>query len=202
MNSNMFNLKVKDFGEFDLVVVGGGCAGVFAAVKAARQGLSVAIIEKSNCFGGVATNGLVNVWHSLLDANGKEQIIGGLTEEVEETLFKRGYAECCDNKSVGIYFDPNALKLVLDELVESCKIKIFFHSFYNSLILNENEIDKIIIGNKDGMGSIKAKFFIDATGDGDLCRDAGLESYVSDSIQPPTPCFLLNGKIKNIYPIL
>ena len=76
----------------DIVVVGGGCTGVFAAVRAARLGLKVAIIEKSNCFGGVATNGLVCVWHTLLDVDKKEQIIAGLTQEVEETLFKAGYA--------------------------------------------------------------------------------------------------------------
>lgn len=47
-------IQVKDFGTFDLVVVGGGCTGVFAAIRAARLGLKVAIIERSNCFGGVA----------------------------------------------------------------------------------------------------------------------------------------------------
>ena len=63
-------------GVFDICVVGGSCTGLFAAVRAARLGAKVAIIEKQNCFGGVATNGLVNVWHSLYDIKGEKQIIG------------------------------------------------------------------------------------------------------------------------------
>ena len=58
MNPNEIFLSCKEFGHFDLVVVGGSCTGVFAAVRAARLGLRVAILEKNNCFGGVATAGL------------------------------------------------------------------------------------------------------------------------------------------------
>ena len=66
--------------EVDLVVVGGSCTGVFAAVRAARLGLRVAVVEKHNCFGGVATAGTVNVWHSLHDIVGeRKKIIGGIS---------------------------------------------------------------------------------------------------------------------------
>ena len=189
-------LSCKDFGHYDVVVVGGGCTGVFAAVTAARKGLRVAIVEKSNCFGGVATNGLVNVWHSLYDIYRKEQIIGGLTDEVVQALLKSGYGTLVQTESCYINFDPNALKLILDELVTENRIKVFFHTFYNSLITESNEIKCIIVGNKDGIGSITAEFFIDSTGDGDLCRDAGLDSYTDEAIQPPTPCCFLSHKIQ------
>ncbi len=75
--------------DVDLCVVGGSCTGVFAAVRAARLGLKVVIIEKQNCFGGVATSGLVNVWHSIYDTENKKQIIAGLTLEMLEKLKKR-----------------------------------------------------------------------------------------------------------------
>lgn len=198
MLNSEITLSCKDFGSFDLVVVGGGCTGVFAAVRAARLGLKVAIIEKSNCFGGVATNGLVNVWHTLFDDQGKEQVIAGLTQEVEDSLLKDGKAVIENTDDVGIRFDPNAMKWVLDKLVAENNIKIFFHTFYNSLSIKENKIEKIIVGNKDGIGTISAEFFVDATGDGDLCRDAGLNSYISGAIQPPSPCCFVNGDIKGI----
>jgi len=185
-------LPCKDFGSFDLAVVGGGCTGVFAAVRAARLGLRVAIIEKSNCFGGVATNGLVNVWHSLYDTEGKEQIIHGLTDEVERILLKNGNADTLNTASVGIRFDPNALKWVLDWLVTEHQIHIFFHTVYHSLTVEDGKIRRIYLANKDGLGAVTARFFIDATGDGDLCRDAGLKSYIADAIQPPTPCCFIN----------
>ena len=196
------NISCKNLGCFDLVVVGGGCTGVFAAVRAARLGLKVAIIEKSNCFGGVATNSLVNVWHTLYDVDGKEQIIAGLTDEVEQQLFQNGNAIRIKTKSVGIRFDPNALKPVLDNFVKEQNIKIFFHTFYNSLILEDNRIQKIIISNKDGMGIIESAFFIDATGDGDLCRDAGLNSYAAAAVQPPSSCCFMNGKLANLSDLI
>lgn len=188
-------LSCKDFGSFDVVVVGGGCTGVFAAVKAARKGLKVAIVEKSNCFGGVATNGLVNIWHSLHDIYGKEQIIGGLTHEVVQTLLKTGYGERKHGEYDYVSFDPNALKRILDSLAMENHIKVFFHTFYNSLVVKDNSIESILVGNKDGMGAICGKFFIDATGDGDLCRDVGLCAYTHSAIQPPTPCCFFRKEI-------
>ena len=109
-------LSCKEFGNYDLVVVGGGCAGVFAAVRAARLGLKTAIVEKHNCFGGVATAGLVNVWHTVLDSDGKERVIAGLTEEVRSTLLKNGHAVPEKTVSPAIYFDPNVMKWELDKL--------------------------------------------------------------------------------------
>ena len=58
-------------------------------MRAARLGARVAIIEKQNCFGGVATAGAVNIWHSLYDTVGERQIIAGLTQEVLERLKRR-----------------------------------------------------------------------------------------------------------------
>jgi len=86
-NSNTEKLPV--YAEFDICVLGGSCTGVFAAVRAARLGAKVAVIEKQNAFGGVATNALVNIWHSLLDTEFKQQIIAGLTSETMERLAKR-----------------------------------------------------------------------------------------------------------------
>ena len=147
MHNTDVTLSCKDFGHFDAVVVGGGCCGVFAAVRAAQAGLKVAIVEKSNCFGGVATNGLVNVWHSLFDIYYNEQIIGGLTNEIVHTLVKRGYGKIEGTESRYTSFDPNALKLILDELVTENRIKVFFHTFYSALIQEDNCIKSIIVVN-------------------------------------------------------
>src|SRR5210317_2107764 len=76
--------------ECDVCVIGGSCTGVFAAVRAARLGRSVVLIEKTNAFGGVATNGMVCVWHSSMDTEQKQRIIGGLTAEMIERLKHRG----------------------------------------------------------------------------------------------------------------
>lgn len=64
--------------EGDVCVLGGSATGVFAAIRAARMGARVCLIERQNYFGGTATSGLVNIWHSLMDFDYREQIIAGL----------------------------------------------------------------------------------------------------------------------------
>ena len=65
--------------SFDVCIVGGSCTGVFAAIRAAEAGLSVALVENNAFFGGTATAGLVPVWHSLFSTDNKTRVAGGLT---------------------------------------------------------------------------------------------------------------------------
>lgn len=178
--------------EADLCVIGGSCTGVFAAVQAARRGLSCCIVEKQNCFGGVATAGMVNVWHSLYSTDGRQQVIGGLTEEMERRLIDRG-ASVENTASAGLRFNSEHLKIELDRLVQEHRIHPFLHTRYAGVTAENNCVQAVFIENKDGRGAIRARFFIDATGDGDLCRDLRLKSYQYPQLQPPSTVFLLNG---------
>ncbi len=176
--------------EVDICVLGGSCTGVFAAVRATRLGARVAIIEKQNAFGGVATNSMVNVWHSLLNTEYNKQIIAGLTSEVIERLSRRNSVFKSEKSaSVGVTFNSQELKIELDELVLESKITPYLHTLFSQPYLDENgKLAGVIVDNKSGRGIIKAKYFIDATGDGDLCFRLGLESYTNELLQPPTMC--------------
>lgn len=182
--------KIPVIAEADICVIGGSCTGVFAAVRAARLGAKVVIIEKQNCFGGVATSSLVNMWHSIYDTDYKEQIIGGLTFEVMERLSKRNaIAPFINSKSYGVPFNSEELTIELDELALEANIQIYFHTFFSSAVIDEEKlVSAIIVQNKSGRGAIRAKIFIDASGDADLCRSAGLPTYLPEHIQPPTTC--------------
>ncbi len=187
----------------DICVLGGSCTGVFAAVRAARLGASVAVIEKQNAFGGVATNAMVNTWHSLSNTDFTRQIIAGLTLEVLERLKKRdAMIDSGRNpEDKKIYrsqeiktFNSQELKIELDELVLESGIQPYLHTLFSEPVLGpDGELVGVVVDNKSGRGIIKARFFIDATGDGDLCHRLGLESYVSDSLQPPTTCAYFEG---------
>ena len=185
--------KIRVSYEADLFVAGGSCTGVFAAVRAARLGLTVVLAERQNCLGGTATAGLVNVWHSLKDTDYKNQVIGGLTAEMTERLVKQGAAELKDDPSVAIRFNPLSLIYELDKLVSEEKITVVFHTLCVGAVCDGNTITHALIENKDGRTAVKAKFFIDATGDGDMARYLVLESYRHEVIQPPTPVFLMRG---------
>ncbi|GAT31839.1 FAD dependent oxidoreductase [Terrimicrobium sacchariphilum] len=172
-------------GEFDLCVIGGSCTGVFAAVRAARLGLSVAIVEQSLLLGGVATLAQVNEWHSLYDTAGM-QIIGGLTVEVLDNLRHRGLVIESEREGRGLCatFNSAELALDLDRLVMENGIRIFLRASCVAAIREGGRVAAAIIEDKSGRRAIAARFFIDASGDGDLLRQAGFGAWKSESLQP------------------
>ena len=119
------------FDDVDICVLGGSCTGVFAAVRAARLGATVAVVEKQNAFGGVATNSLVNVWHSLYDVGKTQRIIAGLTQEVIDRLDERDAVERNPNPSSAYRLNSQELKIELDELVLESGIHPHLHTLFS-----------------------------------------------------------------------
>ncbi len=200
-----FKKQIPVIAKADLCVIGGSCTGVFAAVRAARRGLKVVLVEKLNSFGGTATASLVNVWHSLYDTDHTQQIISGLTDEVENTLKKQDALYFEETEHAGVRFNSARLEGVLDSLVTHHKIDAYLHTFYCDALVEDGKIKGVVVANKDGLGVIQADFFIDASGDGDLSRDAGLEGYRYKHAQPPSSCFLLqneDNKYLDIAPLI
>jgi len=186
--------------ECDVCVVGGSCTGTFAAVAAARLGAKVALIESSGFFGGVATAGLVNIWHSLDDRPVKQQIIAGLTTETIGRLQKR---DAVRKMGPGHYvLNTEILKLELDKLVIEAKIRPFLHTLFVAPVAEGGRMSAAIIEDKTGRRAIRAKLFVDATGDADVAYRMGLETYRREHVQPPTTCCILRGlkAIKKAHP--
>ena len=179
--------------EADVCVVGGSCTGVFAAVSAARLGAKVAIIENNGFFGGVATAGLVNIWHSLFDTTHQKQIIAGLTLEVIERLGKRGAIIRKENERDYFVFNSPELTIELDKIITESRIRPFLHSRFVAPIIKENTLNAVVIENKTGRCAICASYFIDATGDGDLIARMKLPYSKNKDLQPPTTCAIICG---------
>ncbi|PCJ55503.1 MAG: FAD-dependent oxidoreductase [Planctomycetota bacterium] len=186
--------KVEVVEECDICVIGGSCTGVFAAVRASRMGAKVCIIENNGFFGGVATAGLVNVWHSLLDTNFDKSVIGGLTKEVIERLkYRNAVNELSNRPHVGFYLNTEELKIELDELIKESNVRPFLHARFCSPIKDGEKLIGITIEDKSGRRGIKAKYFIDASGDADLVHRLGWTTHKDDAIQPPTLCAKISG---------
>ena len=185
--------------EFDVVVAGGSCTGVFAALKASEAGAKVALIEMAGGFGGTATQGLVSVWHSLYSTDGNRKIIGGLTDSVERELLRRGEARMDrpDNPAVGMHLNVAGLQLLLDELVvKSGRIVPFLHTRLAAAECDRpGRVSAVVVADKAGLRRLRGKFFIDATGDADLCRYAGLGIWKlpKEQMQAHTVCAILSG---------
>lgn len=181
--------------ECDVCVVGGSCTGVFAAVRAADLGASVALIENHGFFGGVATAGLVSIWHSLADTTGSQRIIGGLTAEMIERLQRRGAAVLDAGRPLA-YATLNTAELAieLDDLVRSRpRIRPFLHSRFVAAIGAAGRLSALIVEDKTGRRAISARYVIDATGDGDVLARSGLPTRRLGDLQPPTACALIHG---------
>jgi 2-polyprenyl-6-methoxyphenol hydroxylase-like FAD-dependent oxidoreductase len=172
-------------GEFDLCVIGGSCTGVFAAVRAARLGLSVALVEQNIMLGGVATMALVNEWHALHDADG-QPIIGGMTAEVLTRLQRRGMVAECEKEGRGVCrtFNSAELALDLDRLVVEHRIRVFLKASCVGAVREGSAVTAAIIEDKSGRRAVAARFFIDASGDGDLLRQAGFGAWKNEALQP------------------
>ena len=152
---------------FDVLVAGGGLAGVSAAVAAARSGVSVVLIEKLGYLGGLSTAGLVNPFMSHTTSDKKTKLVAGLFDEIKDRLSDYyGIMENC--------FDPEAMKQVLLDMVSDANIEIRFstaivNTFYTAAGF------KIRTLAKGGYEDIQAKRIIDATGDGDVAAYLGCD---------------------------
>ena len=188
--------------ECDVCVLGGGCTGVFAAVRAAQMGASVVLVEKQNAFGGAATSGLVAMWHRLYSNNSAEQIIGGLTHEVIRRLQRIHAVTDHGNGRGNFTLNTSELKIELDRLVVENGIAPYLHTLYVAAQTEGSCVDAVCIENKNGRQAIRAKVFVDATGDGDLAKDAGLPFEIRDGLQPPTTCAKVSGLPDSIHGLI
>ena len=188
--------------DCDVCVLGGSCTGVFAAVRAAQMGARVALIEKQNAFGGVATSGLVNIWHKLYSNTGQEQIIGGLTYDVIKRLEKIDAVTSHGNGKSHFTLNTDELKIELDRLVVENGITPYLHTFYAAPQMEGNDVSAVFVENKNGRQAIRARVFVDATGDGDLAKAVGLPFEIRKGLQPPTTCAAISGLPSSIVRLI
>lgn len=184
--------KLKDAGDYDVVVCGGGPAGFIAAVAAARSGARTAIIERYGFLGGMATAGYVAPI-SEFAFDGK-LVIGGLPWEFIQRLEALGGAFVEWPKG-NVDFDIELYKLCAQRMVLEAGVDLYMHSSLTGCEMEGGRIERVIIENKNGLEAIAGKRFIDATGDGDLAHLARvpMQPNPDGELQPSSFCFVLSG---------
>jgi glycine/D-amino acid oxidase-like deaminating enzyme len=181
--------------EGDVCVLGGSCTGVFAAIAAARLGSSACVVENLGGFGGTATFSLDCVWHTMLDGEFNFPIASGLPMELLKRLDKRNAVEDRGPASHLQYiFHPYEMVIELDEMIQEAGVKPFLHTrFVTPILGDDGRIEAVIVEDQSGRRAIKARFFVDATGDALLVDRAGMETYRRPHLQPPTAVALIKG---------
>ncbi|MBQ2241248.1 MAG: FAD-dependent oxidoreductase [Clostridia bacterium] len=206
MKEFIYSNNIPDTLEGDVVVVGGGPAGLCAAVAAARGGAKVILVEKNAFCGGMATAGMVAPFMTCYDSGGDKMLIRGLFEELVERLIavggaihpskvesKTAFTSYIDKGHVHVTpFKAESLKIVADEMLAEAGVKILYHTQLVDAETEGDRVTRIIVAMKEGLASIRAKAFIDCTGDGDLAAMAGAEYTVGNKegkMQPATMFF-------------
>jgi hypothetical protein len=185
----------------DVLVVGGGSAGVSAAVAAARAGADVTLVERYGSLGGLATGGMIVLLLTLDDGAGR-QVIGGLCQETTERmrstggafhpprdewgsedpeLVRRylewglmwGGAKAHHRVRYSVAYDPEVMREVLNDLVRESGAELLFHMWGADALVEEDRVRGVAFQSKAGRSAILADVVIDATGDGDVLHSAG-----------------------------
>lgn len=181
-------LNIEKEKRYDVTVIGGGPSGVCAAICAARLGVKVLLVEKGNCLGGMATQGLVGPFMTCYDAAGEEMIIKGIFEEIVNRLCERGYAIHPSEVRAGTAFtswikighdhvtpfESEGLKLVLDDMVTEAGVDVLYHTSFLTPILDKSKLIGVVLSSKSGLEAVYSAVTIDATGDGDVAARAGV----------------------------
>lgn len=159
--------------ETDVLVVGGGPAGLAASLSAARKGAKTMLIERFGCFGGTITQVGVGSM-SWYRSEGTVDVEGiGIEFETRAREMGATYANPKRRKAGGVLLDTEMFKVVADEMIKEAGITPLLHTKVVDTVMDGNTITGVIVENKSGRQAILAKRVIDATGDADIAAYAG-----------------------------
>lgn len=151
--------------QYDVIVAGGGLAGVAAAVSAARLGAKTLLIERYGFLGGLGTAGLVNPFMSFCTSDGKP-LVGGFFAEICDRMRQMG-------GMLDRAYDPEAMKFVAQELVLESGCHLLMHAWVTGARMSGTDIVGVEVLTKSGTKELDGKIIIDATGDADASAMAG-----------------------------
>lgn len=186
--------------KFDVAVVGGGTAGIAAAVGARRTGADVVLIERNPYLGGEATHSGVNAFCGFFSCGENPvRVVAGVGEMVLKEMEKLGptvdyIISAAGNKNVN--FQPEYLKCALDNLMEAEDVKVLLHARVIGVKKEDRRIVSLICVDDEGIFTIEASAFVDASGDANLTHLAGAETLWGDeegNVQAATLPFRLCG---------
>jgi hypothetical protein len=184
--------EIPIIGEYEVIVVGGGCAGLCAAIASARAGAKTLLIERFGFLGGTATASLmnnINGFRNQVEPDGI-QTVKGIAQEIILELHKIGglgkspypqkeYDITKGELSYSYCVDPEKFKYVTLKLSVEAGVEILFHTYFSLPIMEGNAVRGVIFENKSGRQAAKAHVVVDASGDADVAARAGAPFWMS-----------------------
>ena len=185
------NIKTTYVEDYDVTVVGGGVAGVAAALAAARRGAKVLLVEKMTVLGGLATAGHIVIYLPLCDGLGNK-VIGGISEEffwesirygggTMDPAWEKGCVSAKASTRYETYFNAGEFAFRLEEMLVEAGVKILYDTVFCNSVMDKNKITAIVVENKSGRQAYGCKAVVDASGDGDVYARAGADFGTQDN---------------------
>ncbi|MBH5401047.1 FAD-dependent oxidoreductase [Bradyrhizobium sp. CNPSo 4010] len=198
--------QVPLYGEYEVVVLGGGPAGIVAAAAAARAGRKTLLIERYGFLGGMGTAaGVTNFCGLHGNVHGEHRrLVQGLASELLARIDRLNGLNAPHlilGKVFAQAYDTAAYKIAADELLVSHKVNILFHALGAGVVMGDNRrIDAMLVETKAGRQAVRAEIFIDCSGDGDLAVWAGAPFEIGDEHGHPLyPSMML--RLNGIDPV-
>lgn len=206
VNELIFTRKVTDVISTDVLVIGGGPAGVAAAIASARNGAKTMLVERCGFVGGMATAALVGPFMTCYDGKGEKQIIRGIYDELVNKLEDIGGAIHPSKIGWGTPhaafirighdhvtpFDSELLKLVAEEMLVESGVRLLYYTQFIDCEVESGRIASVIVAKKDGLSAINAKVYIDCSGDADVAEKANVpvvKGRIKDGAMQPATMF-------------
>jgi ribulose 1,5-bisphosphate synthetase/thiazole synthase len=194
--------QVPLYGEYEVVVLGGGPAGIAAAVAAARAGRRTLLIERYGFLGGMGTAaGVTNFCGLHANVHGEmRRVVQGIASDLLGRIDRLGGLNAPHlilGKILAQAYDTAAYRIAADDLLLSHKVDILFHALGAGVVMHDDRrVNALMVETKAGRQAVRADVFIDCSGDGDLAARAGARYEVGDSngsMLYPSMMFRLNG---------
>jgi ribulose 1,5-bisphosphate synthetase/thiazole synthase len=191
-----------DGGFYDVVVIGSGSGGLSAAIAAARNGAKVLMVERNGYLGGTMASGMGFL--GFLDRHGRP-VVGGFATEIVDRLKQVGASlgvRRCPKHYSMVIVKPDFCKIVASDLCDECGVDVLLHCYLTAATVEDGRITKAVFDCAGNAIEVRAKVFVDATGDGTLAHLSGAayqKGRANGDLQPPSILYTLGGVDKEAF---
>ncbi len=185
----------SEYAHYDVAIVGGGSAGICAAIASARNGMKTLLIENTGWLGGIGTTAAMVEFGPI--TRGGLRVLGGIPYELMQRMRQTGAAELKYDGTESLYFPPEIFAHTAMGMCEEAGVELLLHARFIDCLTEGGKITGILVDTKEGILLITAKVFMDCSGDGDVFFKAGLPFELGRSgdggVQPMTLVFFVNN---------